>query len=530
MLLHVCATSRVALTFFAVTTTFMKLPTIGALEIGRSPGAVELTTLAGHRFKMDNYGDRRGTAVVFLSGRCARTAESIESINRIHTTYRLREILFVGIVSNSVESGAEIRTFAQNTGCIFPIYRDPERQAQRRFAAEVTPEVFLLDGAGRLVYHGAVDAVEGGGGVEPAIVSLLAKQPIVTSRLPATGTAIDVVGQELPRGNPFGRPAFSSELIFEHIPGAPVHHCSTITEAPSGDLLCLWYGGSYESAEDQVLFLSRRTRGSRVWSEPQVVIQNHGQPPGNAVIFTDGLKRVWIVWGRMESRRPIRRGSGWGECRLLYRTSGDDGRTWSEDRVLPGELGWLPRNVPLRVKSGDLLLPLSGRVDGAYGSFFLRTSDHGATWKRSGVISRGSQPTLVEREDGALFVMMRHSPRSLESVSMDGGATWEPVARSELKNPGAGIAMTKLRSGMVVLVFNDTEQEPRSPLSAALSLTEGRTWEKPVQLESNPGEYSYPCVVQTADDRIHITYTFRRFAIKHVEINEDWLTRFERPD
>jgi predicted neuraminidase len=36
--------------------------------------------------------------------------------------------------------------------------------------------------------------------------------------------------------------------------------------------------------------------------------------------------------------------------------------------------------------------------------------------------------------------------------------------------------------------------------------------------------------MQTSDGRIHIIYTFRRYSIKHVEMNESWLTNFERPD
>ncbi len=38
-------------------------------------------------------------------------------------------------------------------------------------------------------------------------------------------------------------------------------------------------------------------------------------------------------------------------------------------------------------------------------------------------------------------------------------------------------------------------------------------------LESEPGEYSYPAIIQTADGRVHITYTWKRLRIKHVEID-----------
>ena len=63
--------------------------------------------------------------------------------------------------------------------------------------------------------------------------------------------------------DPIESRVFSSELIFDKIPRAPDHHCSTLAEAPNGDLLCVWYGGSYEVADDEVLYLARRRKGPR---------------------------------------------------------------------------------------------------------------------------------------------------------------------------------------------------------------------------------------------------------------------------
>ncbi len=89
--------------------------------------------------------------------------------------------------------------------------------------------------------------------------------------------------------------------------------------------------------------------------------------------------------------------------------------------------------------------------------------------------------------------------------------------------------MTRLANGHLVLVYNPTSND-RTPLSIARSVDEGRSWEKPLKLESNLGEYSYPSIIQSADGRMHVTYTDRRYAIKHVELNEDWLIHVERPD
>ena len=46
-----------------------------------------------------------------------------------------------------------------------------------------------------------------------------------------------------------------------------------------------------------------------------------------------------------------------------------------------------------------------------------------------------------------------------------------------------------------------------------------RTWQAALVLEHEPGEYSYPAVIQTRDGLVHITYTWKRERIKHVAID-----------
>ena len=91
--------------------------------------------------------------------------------------------------------------------------------------------------------------------------------------------------------DPFGTIVYSSELIFEKIPGAPAHHASSMTVAANGDLLVTWYGGSYESSDDESLYLARRRKGSRSWDKPIMLLRNPEQPVGNAVIFTVEKRR-----------------------------------------------------------------------------------------------------------------------------------------------------------------------------------------------------------------------------------------------
>jgi predicted neuraminidase len=86
-----------------------------------------------------------------------------------------------------------------------------------------------------------------------------------------------------------------------------------------------------------------------------------------------------------------------------------------------------------------------------------------------------------------------------------------------LPNPNSGIDAVTLRDGRHLIVYNHTDRG-RSPLNVALSL-DGKTWQAALVLESEPGEYSYPAVIQSADGLVHITYTWKRQRIKHVVID-----------
>jgi len=86
-----------------------------------------------------------------------------------------------------------------------------------------------------------------------------------------------------------------------------------------------------------------------------------------------------------------------------------------------------------------------------------------------------------------------------------------------LQNPNSGIDAAMLRDGRALLVYNDTSRG-RSPLNVAVS-ADGREWKNVVTLESQPGEYSYPAIIQTSDGLVHITYTWKRERVRHVVLN-----------
>jgi predicted neuraminidase len=109
------------------------------------------------------------------------------------------------------------------------------------------------------------------------------------------------------------------------------------------------------------------------------------------------------------------------------------------------------------------------------------------------------------------------SQRVFETWSADGGRSWTPTTLTMLPNPSAGTDALTLRDGSHLIVYNHTPKG-RSPLNVAIS-KDGKSWEAALVLEREPGEYSYPAVIQSADGLVHITYTWKRQRVKHVVVD-----------
>lgn len=176
-------------------------------------------------------------------------------------------------------------------------------------------------------------------------------------------------------------------------------------------------------------------------------------------------------------------------------------------------------------------------------SFILRSSDSSASqWTRFDIPHTDDliQPTIIRlnnstklrsffRDEDALFIYYADSD--------DDGSTWTKPQPTRLPNNNAGIQAYTLKSGVIIMAFNnhaDTHQ-PRSPLTVALSYDNGMTWpyKRDVQVHddddaSKVGEYSYPSLIQTSwsgsdDNDIHLVYTYDRETIKYVRFNEKWI-------
>ena len=305
-----------------------------------------------------------------------------------------------------------------------------------------------------------------------------------------------------------------TEFIFEKAPFEQCH-ASTIAESRSG-LVAAWFGGTHEQHSDVGIWISDK-KGQR-WSRPMEAANGtqHDKkryPCWNPVLFQPKAGPLLLFYKVGPSPS-----NWWG----MLMTSHDAGRTWSMPRRLPEDILGPVKNKPIQLPNGLLLCPSSSEHSG-WRVHFERTADLGRTWQFIGPINDGKefgviQPTLLRYTDGRVQALCRSKQRRIaESWSTDGGITWSKTAATGLPNPNSGIDAVTLSGDRQLLVYNHTT-DGRSPLNVAVS-TDGKSWKAALVLEDEPGEYSYPAVIQTSDGMVHTTYTWKRRRIKHVVID-----------
>ncbi|MGC1188108.1 MAG: sialidase family protein [Candidatus Acidiferrales bacterium] len=338
----------------------------------------------------------------------------------------------------------------------------------------------------------------------------------------------------------------------------PSSHASNLLLLRNGDLLCAWFSGTREGASGVAILLSRLKHGSDQWSAPVVVDRQEGRSFQNPVLFEAPDGKLWLFHSSQEADR------GEANAMILYLTSVDGGTTWSAPKPLFTKPGSFDRQPLVILPNGDWLLPMyyaSGGQKLPSGVFpdhpaMQISSNRGATWKEFAVhdaqglvqpIVLHLHPQRTSRAPAApgfvAFFRSRAADWIYRSTSPD-GYNWSAPIRTPLPNNNASIGAAVLKDGRIVMVFNNCNasdahgpagKPPRKPLTIALSADAGITWPwvRDIQTGNEPGagqaggsdEYSYPSIVQSPDESLYLTYTFRRLTVKYVVFDEPWIER-----
>lgn len=182
----------------------LMLPTVAsALATGDAIPAkdTKLKNIDGNEVTIGGLAGAKGTLVVFTCNHCPYAKAWEDRIAAIGNDYAKQGIGVIAINSNdpAVAPGdgyEQMQARAKEKGFGFAYAVDATSSVARAFGATKTPEVFLFDGTGKLVYHGAVDdnsekadAVESHY-LKDALAAVVAGKPVATAETKALGCGI----------------------------------------------------------------------------------------------------------------------------------------------------------------------------------------------------------------------------------------------------------------------------------------------------------------------------------------------------
>jgi peroxiredoxin len=170
-----------------------------SLAIGTAAPAFTLPDTDGSPTSLHD-GEATATVVVFTCNHCPYAFAWHERLQTVARDYRARGVRTLQINANDAarypgDSPAAMAARVSAGEFAGPYLRDDTQEVARAWGAAVTPDVYILDRAGRLAYHGAPDADYGeeslaAGWLRDALEDVLAERPVVLAETKPVGCSI----------------------------------------------------------------------------------------------------------------------------------------------------------------------------------------------------------------------------------------------------------------------------------------------------------------------------------------------------
>ena len=163
--------------------------------IGTMIDDFKLPDADGKEHSLNSLKGKNATVLIFIATKCPVSNAYNERMEKLAQDYKAKGVNVVGINSNVTEPAAEVKSHAAEKHLTFTILKDDGNKIADRLGATRTPEVYALDGNGKLVYHGRIDNSQKLEGVSAndlrdALNEMLAGKPVTKTGGAAFGCTI----------------------------------------------------------------------------------------------------------------------------------------------------------------------------------------------------------------------------------------------------------------------------------------------------------------------------------------------------
>lgn len=136
----------------------------GSLEIGDKAPAFKLKNVDGQMVSLSDYSDAKGVIVIFSCNHCPYVVRYEDRMNQLNKSYQATGYPVVAINPNAIKVDADsyenMIERHKAKGFTFPYLLDETQAIAKKYGAEKTPHVYLLERKGNdffVRYIGAID-------------------------------------------------------------------------------------------------------------------------------------------------------------------------------------------------------------------------------------------------------------------------------------------------------------------------------------------------------------------------------------
>jgi hypothetical protein len=217
------------------------------------------------------------------------------------------------------------------------------------------------------------------------------------------------------------------------------------------------------------------------------------------------------------------------DCIPLMRISKDEGTTWSDPvTCITDKKGYFVLNNArvIQLRDGRLMMAVAlhqmhgGEWQNKADLYSYYSDDNGNTWVSSVKVPNTTdiitqEPGLIELKDGRIMMYIRASGNYQQlSFTSDKGLTWSHIEKSNIASPLSPATIEKIpETDDWLLVWNNNDGSipgingKRTPLTAAISKDEGKTWEKIKNIhDDTDGWYCYIAIRFVENEHVLLGY------------------------
>jgi peroxiredoxin len=149
----------------------------------------------GAEHSLKSLAGKNGAVIIFVATKCPVSNAYNDRMEKLAQDYKAKGINVIGINSNNTEPAAEVKSHAGEKHLTFTILKDDGNKIADRLGATRTPEAYVINVSGKLVYHGRIDNSQNTANItandlREALDEMLAGKPISKTGGAAFGCTI----------------------------------------------------------------------------------------------------------------------------------------------------------------------------------------------------------------------------------------------------------------------------------------------------------------------------------------------------